>query len=178
MRRWLMNILAGLSLLLCVVAGVLWVRSYRGSDYVSRQKLVRADLMAVTSRVQQLSWTRGEIRWSDGKQSYYPRGQVAVTPPELERGRWRMWGGGGAGWRSWGGGGGGFVGAMGSGRTPRAGGWLGRRGGGRGGGGGGGGGGKSTGDGRVTRERGSGGSWDSSGIHGGCGRRGRTARRR
>ena len=33
-RRWLFNVLAGLSLLLCVATAVLWVRSYGHSDFI------------------------------------------------------------------------------------------------------------------------------------------------
>lgn len=80
MRRWIKNILAGFSLLLCIAAVVLWVRSYWGSDFVSRQRLVRNEPMIQESRSQQLLWVRGEIRWIDTDHHYYPRGQV---PGEL-----------------------------------------------------------------------------------------------
>jgi hypothetical protein len=34
MKRWLFNIAAGASLLLCVASAILWVRSYRQADWV------------------------------------------------------------------------------------------------------------------------------------------------
>jgi hypothetical protein len=39
MKRRLLNVLTGLSLLLCVAACVLWVRSYRATDYVGWQSV-------------------------------------------------------------------------------------------------------------------------------------------
>src|SRR4051812_20890956 len=45
----LFNVLAALSLLLCVATVVLWVRSYSGSDYVDGSNWERDDAFAYTA---------------------------------------------------------------------------------------------------------------------------------
>jgi hypothetical protein len=73
MTRRLPNLLADLSLLLCLAACVLWARSYGGSDYVSRARWEGSDPMSVTTRVLQITWTAGTVRLSDSHLTYDPR---------------------------------------------------------------------------------------------------------
>ena len=88
MTRLLLNLLTLLSLLLCVASIVLWVRSYPGSDYVSRGKLVAGTPPAVTMRVLQVAWTRGSVRLTDTEATYYPQGwPVGPAPPDA-RAHW------------------------------------------------------------------------------------------
>ncbi len=55
MNHRLLNLLTALSLLLCVVARALWVRSYGESNYVSRPRLLSSDSLTVTTRVLQVA---------------------------------------------------------------------------------------------------------------------------
>ena len=81
MTRRLLNLLALLSLLLSVAAVALWLRSYAGSDYLARSRLVSADPQAVVTRVRQVTWTRGGIRLTDSDLTYYPQGHLVTPPP-------------------------------------------------------------------------------------------------
>jgi hypothetical protein len=55
MNHRLLNLLTALSLLLCVAARALWVRSYGESNYVSRPRLLSSDSLTVTTRVLQVA---------------------------------------------------------------------------------------------------------------------------
>ena len=81
MRRALFATLAGLSLLMCVASAALWVRSYSGSDYVSRMRLIRSDPRAVVSHSHEATWTRGDLRLTREEHTYYPHG--APVPTDL-----------------------------------------------------------------------------------------------
>src|SRR5688500_10471672 len=58
MLRSLFNFLSLVSLLLCVATCMLWVRSYNGTDYVSRSQVVSSQPYAVLTRIHSLGWTR------------------------------------------------------------------------------------------------------------------------
>ena len=80
MKRALFASLAGLSLLMCVASAALWVRSYSGSDYISRTRLIRSDPQAVVSHGHQATWTRGDLRLTREEHTGYPGG--APVPPD------------------------------------------------------------------------------------------------
>jgi hypothetical protein len=87
--RWGRRCLTVASLLLCLVAATLWVRSYGGSDYLTRSQLLDATPLAITSRLHRVSWTRGGIRLAVVDQTVYPEGASAAQMPP--RGT-TMWG--------------------------------------------------------------------------------------
>jgi hypothetical protein len=60
MRRKLFTFISALSLLLCITATVMWVRSYRGSDYFGRSAPDPVDRM--THRSHSIQWTLGQVR--------------------------------------------------------------------------------------------------------------------
>jgi hypothetical protein len=100
MRRRLLRLLSALSLLLCAATAVLWVRSYSGTDYVSRGKLLASEPEAVTSRAHEVRWTRGTIRLETQDLTTYPHGHaVPLTPANMSA----YWGYGrlGAGHDGW-----------------------------------------------------------------------------
>ena len=89
MKRRLFAIVSAFSLLLFVAVVVLWVRSYSGSDYVSRGRLLSSGEQAVTSTVHQVRWTRGGIHLTAGEHTYFPRGESAP----VDEGEWpAYWG--------------------------------------------------------------------------------------
>ena len=81
-------ILSALSLLLCAAAVVLWVRSYSGSDYVSRNKALSSDPTTIRSRGQQVRWTRGTIRLETSDLTYYPHGHPVPPAPADPPAHW------------------------------------------------------------------------------------------
>jgi hypothetical protein len=99
-KRRLFAILSALSLLLFVAVVVLWVRSYSGSDYVSRGRLVSSGPRVVRSSVHQMRWTRGCIHLTAGEHTYFPSGDSA---PVVEGERPAHWGWGrlGVGHEGW-----------------------------------------------------------------------------
>src|SRR5262245_62144438 len=69
------------SLLLCIAACTLWVRSYSGSDYVSRHQALSADASQVHSRAYTLRWTRGRIHLVESDiYLYVPEIVIATSP--------------------------------------------------------------------------------------------------
>jgi hypothetical protein len=71
-----------ISLLLCVAASVLWVRSYAGSDYLAHGRSgVSSTEHSVTGISHQITWTRGQIQITKSEMtSYSLRIGVAVPP--------------------------------------------------------------------------------------------------
>jgi hypothetical protein len=63
MRRRLLTLAAAISLVLCAVATGLWVRSYSGSDAVSRRWMTAADEHHTEHRSQEIQWTLGQVRF-------------------------------------------------------------------------------------------------------------------
>jgi hypothetical protein len=90
-KRRLFTILSALSLLLFVAVCVLWVRSYSGSDYLSRWRLLSSSRQAMTSRVHQVRWTRGRVHLTAGEHTVYPH-YVASLPVVGEGERSPRWG--------------------------------------------------------------------------------------
>jgi hypothetical protein len=72
--RIIVNALTVLSLLLCAATCVLWVRSYSGTDYLSRSQLLSSNPAEVTTRRHGVAWTHGEVRVSAGTSTYLPAG--------------------------------------------------------------------------------------------------------
>jgi hypothetical protein len=61
--RILLNIIAALSLLLCIASTVAWVRSYRGCDTVVLRRVYRTPGILTASQYG-LLWGRGTVRYS------------------------------------------------------------------------------------------------------------------
>ena len=86
MLRRLFAILCALSLLGCAAVAVLWVRSYSGSDYVSRGKGLGGEPLVVRSRVHQVRCTRGVVCLETSDYTYYP--ECAPAAPADSVARW------------------------------------------------------------------------------------------
>lgn len=69
MKRWLFSLLC---LILFAATITLWIRSYRGSDYLSRNKVVKVEPGAITSHRYAITFTRGSIRLGSELHTYYP----------------------------------------------------------------------------------------------------------
>src|SRR5687768_2976063 len=92
MKRILFTLFAALCFAICAASITLWIRSYSGSDYISRNKLISSTPHAVETRSHQIMCTRGLIRFIDETHTAYPRGTVAmpdaaVRPPYWSYGR-------------------------------------------------------------------------------------------
>jgi len=85
--RWiripLLAIFALISLLLCAATITLWIRSYSGSDYISRGKLVHSEEQVATSHYHILTFTRGSIRLSSEDHTYYSH-QITMPVHSLD----------------------------------------------------------------------------------------------
>jgi hypothetical protein len=64
LRRRLINLVTGASLLLALAAALPWLRSYSGSDHFSRGRVIRSDSHSITSRYQSITWTGGSLRFA------------------------------------------------------------------------------------------------------------------
>lgn len=73
--------LALVSLLLCLAMIIFWVRSYWGSDFISRRTFDAADSFSVTHSDRMLSLSHGEIRWSRGSDTLFIGGMVPPGKP-------------------------------------------------------------------------------------------------
>jgi 4-amino-4-deoxy-L-arabinose transferase-like glycosyltransferase len=70
--RILRRIVIALSLFACVATAALWLRSYWGTDYLSRQTPVpSANSGVISHHESQIGWTNGTVRCSDGDYSLY-----------------------------------------------------------------------------------------------------------
>jgi hypothetical protein len=101
MRRGLYSFAAALSLLLCVATMGLWVRSYSGSDSVSRRWMTAADAHAVEHRGQQIQWTRGQVRFLIQHETLFSsRSMQWRMTPDAATPRWSYfrYGAGHVGW--------------------------------------------------------------------------------
>jgi hypothetical protein len=99
--RWCRNGLAVVSMIACLAATTLWARSYRGSDYVSRNRLLDATPLAITGRIHRVSWTRGDIRLAVIDHTAYPNGASVAQAPTVGAVHWG-WGRLGAARLGWG----------------------------------------------------------------------------
>lgn len=79
-RRYTFAVLAVTSLLACVVSVTLWARSYSGTEYLARRRLVSIDEMSVVTRGHSIAWTCGDVRLSAEEQTYYTHGGAAALP--------------------------------------------------------------------------------------------------
>jgi hypothetical protein len=87
-KRILLAMLCLISLLLCAATIILWIRSYSGSDYVSRSKLISSTPDIVETRSHQIMCTRGLIKFIDETHTAYPRGTVAMIDPATRPPYW------------------------------------------------------------------------------------------
>ena len=78
--RLALRCVTALSLLLCIGSAVLCVRSYWGSDYLSRRVPLGAHASVITSRIHRITWTRGIIRLAVVDQRVNILGDVGPTP--------------------------------------------------------------------------------------------------
>src|SRR5207302_2056294 len=69
--RLILPVLAAISLLLCIAAAILWSRSYAGSDYVSRQRVISSSPGVIRSRIHTIMWCKGDIRLSVTRHTVY-----------------------------------------------------------------------------------------------------------
>jgi hypothetical protein len=70
-RRILFPMLCLMSIL-CALTTILWIRSYSGSDFISRNKPTKVEPHALTSQRHALTFTRGSIRLSSEEHTYFP----------------------------------------------------------------------------------------------------------
>jgi hypothetical protein len=101
-RRIIFPTLSLISLLFCALTITLWTRSYWGSDYLARYRVIsigqasgtmgQEDPHAITFQVHAIAFTRGSIRFSSEMHTVYPRGatmpsDLASRPPFWSHGR-------------------------------------------------------------------------------------------
>jgi hypothetical protein len=102
--RILTRALIALSLLACIAATALWVRSYWGTDYVSRATPVPTTIGGVIAHHEnKISCTRGTMRFSDGGHEVYlhlTEPVATVTTAESARWSWGRLGVGHFGWET------------------------------------------------------------------------------
>src|SRR4051794_26557311 len=94
-----LNAATAVSLALCAAAVTLWVRSYGGSDSVTRRWMTAADAHHVESRAREIQWTLGQVRFLIRRDaSYYP----AEMTPDAARPHWSYfrYGAGHVGWEA------------------------------------------------------------------------------
>lgn len=87
MRRRLFTILAAVSLVLCVAAAVLWVRSYSGTDYLQRSTSGPNQPFASTHTIRGINWTNGEVRLVQGEVTTYLPPSIVSPANSREAGR-------------------------------------------------------------------------------------------
>lgn len=102
--RILRRIVIALSLLACIATATLWVRSYWGTDYLSRQTPVpTANSGVIAHHESQIGWTNGTVRFSDGDYSLYmhlTEPIASVMTAETSRWSWGRLGVGHVGWET------------------------------------------------------------------------------
>ncbi|MDB5323725.1 MAG: hypothetical protein JWN40_5356 [Phycisphaerales bacterium] len=103
LRHILISTTTVLSTLLCIATTALWLRSYWGTDCLSRRTPVASSPYAVSHYEHQIAWTHGEIRFSSGEQSYYlhsPLSDSAAPVTASAYWSWSRLGVGHWGWES------------------------------------------------------------------------------
>lgn len=99
MQRRIPTVCAALSLLLAIWAVALWVRSYSGSDSVSRRRMTAASPRHIESRGEEVQWTLGQVRFLIRRDTSFFPGRMT---PEAARPRWSCvrYGAGHLGWEA------------------------------------------------------------------------------
>jgi hypothetical protein len=88
MKRWLFIFVSATSLLLCILTVVLWVRSYRASDFVWSPDGANV-LHIVTGRGDMLlQWVSNKPRSAWGRGGW---GHARNPPQDIVSGNWRFW---------------------------------------------------------------------------------------
>jgi hypothetical protein len=81
------------SFLLAIALVALWIRSYSGTDYISRYRLASANEFMTRNQGERISVTRGQVRYTLEDHTYYHRGHIDITklstagPPVWSYGR-------------------------------------------------------------------------------------------
>jgi hypothetical protein len=90
--RWLLNVLAVLSLAAAAMAAALWARSYGGSDYLERMSPGISTIHTVSHRIHGVRWTLGQIRFRRSDYTAYlpPDLPAPMTPSRAMWGRGRL----------------------------------------------------------------------------------------
>jgi len=86
--RIFLRILSLLSLLLCALTITLWLRSYSGSDYISRNQAIKFEPNAITSQRYAITFTRGAIRLSSEQHTYYPHTTTIPADSSIKPAYW------------------------------------------------------------------------------------------
>jgi hypothetical protein len=89
-RRFILGTLTLVSLSICIATIAFWIRSYSGSDYISRRWRVSADSFSISHDSHEIQWTRGQIRFQLVHHTYYHNGQlpeITLTPGNAQP-RW------------------------------------------------------------------------------------------
>jgi hypothetical protein len=76
--RWVFAVFCALSLLLSIAGALLWARSYSGTDYVARRESVSRNV----TEGYRVAWTRGDVRVSRTRDTYYPDHEVDLAEPD------------------------------------------------------------------------------------------------
>ena len=101
--RILTRAVIALSLLACIASTALWVRSYWGTDYLSRRTPQPAMNGVISHHDNQIRWTKGTVRFSDGNDSLYlhfSQPIAAVTTAGPAQWTWGRLGVGHFGWET------------------------------------------------------------------------------
>ena len=88
-RRIILGTLTLVSLSICIATIVFWLRSYSGSDYITRQWRVSADSFSISHDSHEIQSTRGQIRFQLVHDTYYHHGQLSgmtLTPSNAQPG--------------------------------------------------------------------------------------------
>ena len=88
MRPRPFTVIAAISLVACLTAAALWVRSYSGSDYVSRRVTVRSTPEQVESQIRRVQWTHGHVWLVSDTLTVYPRGAWAGPGDDVGSTHW------------------------------------------------------------------------------------------
>ena len=81
-----------MSLVLCVATVVMWVRSYGGSDYFERTRIMSAQLFAIEQEGWQVEWTSGQVRLARIQRATFFQPEKTVDLPQHEREPHWQWG--------------------------------------------------------------------------------------
>ena len=80
LRRLLLNAFTAVSALQLLATAALWVRSYWGSDYISRLTPGTVTEHSISHHTLRIQWTLGQIRLSRGEYTAYPPPEYLLSP--------------------------------------------------------------------------------------------------